>query len=97
MFARTPGKFFSPHQNAGAVEAEVKSGRQRIFPQWPAVDPLIGGDLVAERFRAALHLTGVNANARQFPQQLAAFLKTDHRGIRPYHADGGRRKAGLAV
>ncbi len=95
LFARTPGKFFGPHRNAGTIEAEVKGGRQRIFPQWPGVDPLIGGDLVAERFRAALHLTGVNANASQFPQQLAAFLKTDHRSNGSYHADGGRRKAGL--
>jgi len=59
------------------------------------LEPLIGGDFVPERFGAALHLTGINADAGQFPQQLAAFLKTDHRTDGSNHADGGRRKAGV--
>ncbi len=64
-------------------------------PNGSGVDPLIGGDLVAECFGAALHLAGINADARQFPQQLAAFLKTDHRTDGPNHADGGGRKTGF--
>jgi hypothetical protein len=95
LFACASGQFFDPHRNAGAVEAQVKGGRQRLFPQRPGVEPFIGGDFVAERFGVALNLTGVNANARQFPQQLAAFLETNHRTDGPHHADGGRRKAGL--
>jgi hypothetical protein len=59
------------------------------------VESLIGGDLVTERFGAALSLTGIDADAGQFPQQLAAFLKTDHRTDCSNHADGGRRKAGF--
>ena len=39
---------------------------------------LIGGDLSTESFGTALHLTGINVDASQFPQQLAAFLKTHH-------------------
>src|ERR1019366_7191835 len=117
LLARAPGQFFGPHRNAGTVEARIKSGRQRIFPdQWqrrvghliqdkvcirlrppvrPGVEPLLGGDLVAEGFGAAFHLAGINADASQFPQQLAAFLKTDHRTDCSNHADGGGRKAGL--
>jgi hypothetical protein len=32
------------------------------------VDPLIGGDLAAQRLGAAFHLAGINADAGQFPQ-----------------------------
>jgi hypothetical protein len=95
LFARAPGKFRGSHGNTCPVEAQVKSGRQRFFPQWLRVEPFIGGDLLTERFGATLDLTGINADAGQFPQQLAAFLKADHRTDCSNHADGGRRKAGF--
>ena len=56
---------------------------------------LICGNLVTERFGAMLHPTGINGDAGKFPQQLAAFQKTDHRTHCPNHAERGGRQAGL--
>jgi hypothetical protein len=67
----------------------------KVLPPWLRVEPGISGDLLSERFGAALYLTGIHSDAGQFPQQLAAFLKADHRTDCSHPADGGRRKAGF--
>ena len=59
------------------------------------MEALVGDDLAAESFGASLDLAGVIADACQFSQQLAAFLKTDHGTNGSNHAHRGGRQAGL--
>lgn len=53
---------------------------------------LIGRDLAAQRFGRALHLPGIDREARQVLQQVAALDETDQRGGPADHPRHGRRQ-----
>jgi len=56
------------------LECRYRRGRGKgwaaadVPPRARSGEPLIGGDFVTERFGTAFHLTGVDADAGQFPQ-----------------------------
>ena len=81
---RAPDELRGAHGHAGAVHAQVHHRCRR----GALLDdvPLVLRDLATERLRGPLDLLGIDADAGQLVNQLAALREADHgRGV-PHHA-----------
>ena len=86
-------QFLGAHGNRRAIDTRIQRGRQRQRGNRRHVELFVFGDLSAERFGGALHLLGIDRDARQFLQQLAAFCKAHQCPHGCHHrCDGGRQR-----
>src|SRR3989449_4348143 len=96
LLARAPPQFGTAHRHARPVDPQVQRRGQGLTTAGFHPPLLVFGDLRPQPFGGPFHLLGLDLDARQLLQQIAALLEADQRAHGSRHAGhGGRKRAAL--